>query len=96
MLLLGMSILPESPRWLVIKKRQQEAYRILQRIRGNDKVAQKEMTAIESVSHQPQGSWKDLTQSWIRPAIIVGASLAMFCQITGNNALIYYAPIIFT
>lgn len=96
MLLLGMSILPESPRWFVIKKRQQEAYRILQRIRGNDEVAQKEMTAIESVSYQPQGSWKDLTQSWIRPAIIVGASLAMFCQITGNNALIYYAPIIFT
>lgn len=96
MLLLGMSILPESPRWLVIKKRQQEAYRILQRIRGNDEIAKKEMEAIESVSHQPQGSWKDLTQSWIRPAIIVGASLAMFCQITGNNALIYYAPIIFT
>lgn len=95
-LLLGMSILPESPRWLVMKKRPQDAYLILKRIRGNEQLAQQEIEAIEKVSHQPKGSWKEVMQPWVRPAIVVGASLAMFCQITGNNALIYYAPIIFT
>ncbi|CAI3936890.1 MFS family (AraJ) (PDB:4LDS) [Commensalibacter communis] len=95
-LLAGMFFLPESPRWLVMKHKDQEAIVILSRLRANSDIVQAEMDEIHTVSNQPQGTWKDLAQPWIRPAVIVGASIAMFSQITGNNALIYYAPTILT
>lgn len=95
-LLIGMIFLPESPRWLVMKHRDQEAIAILNRLRSNEKMVQAEMDDIHTVANQPQGSWKDLAQPWIRPAVIVGAGIAMFSQITGNNALIYYGPTILT
>lgn len=95
-LLAGMIFLPESPRWLVMRKQDDAALAILSRIRGSSSAAQQELDEIHTVTNQPAGSWRDLAQPWIRPAVIVGAAIAMFSQITGNNALIYYAPTILT
>lgn len=94
-LMIGMIVLPESPRWLISKKRNEEALGILTRVRGEEESARVELKEIEEVANQPQGSWKDLlTTKWLRPALIVGFGIAMFSQITGNNAIIYYAPTI--
>lgn len=95
-LLVGMIVLPESPRWLMIKHREADAVKILNKLRGNPQIVEAEINNIKEVSKQPQGSWKDTFQPWIRPAILVTFCLAMFTQITGNNALIYYAPTFFT
>lgn len=96
-LLAGMIFLPESPRWLMAEHRRDEAMTVLERIRGNVAAARAEIAEIETVSQrEPTGNWKDLANPWIRPAVIVGAGISMFSQITGNNALIYYAPTILT
>ncbi|KKB61401.1 MFS sugar transporter [Robbsia andropogonis] len=95
-LLIGMVFLPESPRWLWMSGREQDAFAVLQKIRGHASLAQQELEDIRGVAEQKQGTWRDLASPWIRPAVIVGTAIAMFSQITGNNALIYYAPTILT
>lgn len=96
-LLAGMFVLPESPRWLLVKNREEDAYNVLRQVRQTDQQARAEIEEIKTISlKQPEGEWRDLAKPWIRPALIVGASISMFSQITGNNALIYYAPTILT
>ena len=43
--------------------------------------------------HAERG-WKELFQPKLRPALVAGMGVAMFSQITGTNAVIYYAPTI--
>jgi len=53
------------------------------------------MDAIrETVHKQSNNGLGDLLSSWIRPALVVGLGLAVFQQVTGINAVIYYAPTI--
>lgn len=93
-LMLGMLLLPESPRWLVNKDREAAALDVLTRVRLDRAAAQTEVDEIKDISARPEGSWSDLFSGWIRPALVAGAGIAMFSQITGNNALLYYAPTI--
>ncbi|RKQ96878.1 sugar porter (SP) family MFS transporter [Kushneria sinocarnis] len=93
-LMLGMLLLPESPRWLLGHGREEQALGILERVRGSRESARQEIDEIKEVAARPEGSWRDLFSSWIRPALIAGFGIAMFSQITGNNAIIYYAPTI--
>lgn len=95
-LMLGMLLLPESPRWLVNQDREGDALGVLTRVRLSRSAAQNEVDEIKDISARPEGSWSDLFSSWIRPALVAGAGIAMFSQITGNNALLYYAPTILT
>lgn len=84
---------PESPRWLAKKKRYDEALTILSRINGPLQ-AQKILKEINMTINQ-KGNILDFLKSGARAALIVGVAVAFFQQITGINAVIYYAPEIF-
>lgn len=87
-------IVPESPRWLTNNKKPEEALNILQKINGK-KEAGKILDEIQLTLRAETGKFKELFQPGIRIAMIVGVFLALFSQITGINAIIYYAPEIF-
>jgi sugar porter (SP) family MFS transporter len=89
----GMARLPESPRWLVRKDRDEEAHDVLTRIRTESSVDD-ELDEIQEIEEVQTRDLSTLLESWARPALIVGVGLAIFQQITGINTVLYYAPTI--
>ena len=85
---------PESPRWLVKENRSEDARKILNKINALDE-ARRILKEIKESVNEEKGNFMDLFKSGIRMAILIGSVLALFSQITGINAIIYYAPEIF-
>lgn len=94
-LLVGMFLMPRSPRWLMFMNRPGDAGAVLQKIRGTADVAD-ELGQIErSVRTEGAGTWADLFAPGVRLPLLLGVGLAVLQQATGINTVIYYAPTIF-
>lgn len=84
---------PKSPRWLLFKKRPEQALAVLKKIRSHH-AAEREFELIKESLSFHKASWRDLFKKWLLPVNIIGLGLAFFQQITGINTIIYYAPTI--
>jgi len=91
---LGMIFLPDTPRWLASQNRFGKARDVLKRIRGNTDV-EKELAEIQGSLKKQKTGRAELFNPLVKPALIIGVSLAVFQQVTGINTVIYYAPKIF-
>ena len=82
---------PETPRYLSLSNKQDEAFKILKRINGEEK-AQLIMAEIKgSISHHKSAK----LFSFGKKVIIIGILLSVFQQFVGINVALYYAPRIF-
>ena len=94
--LFGVLFLPDSPRWLMMKQRDAEALDVLQRLRGNPEVVEREANDIREQLRTPQRGWHlFLENSNFRRSVGLGILLQLMQQFTGMNVVMYYAPRIF-
>lgn len=94
--LLVIFFIPESPRWLIVKGRTDEAGRILQRIYGSPEDASAKLEATRaSIAGEVKSEWKTLLEPGIFKAVLIGSAIAILGQFMGVNAVLYYGPKIF-
>ncbi|MDR3447054.1 MULTISPECIES: sugar porter family MFS transporter [unclassified Dyella] len=94
--LFGVLFLPDSPRWLLMRGRRQEALDVLQRLRGDAEVVARETADIEEQLKTPQRGWHLFQENRnFRRSVWLGVLLQVMQQFTGMNVVMYYAPRIF-
>uniref|UniRef100_A0A5B7AKP3 Putative Major facilitator superfamily protein isoform 1 n=1 Tax=Davidia involucrata TaxID=16924 RepID=A0A5B7AKP3_DAVIN len=98
-LLLGLFIIPESPRWLAKMGRQKEFEAALRRLRGKDADISHEATEIhdyiETLQQLPKAKLLDLFQRRYLRSVIIGVGLMVFQQFGGINGICFYVSSIF-
>jgi len=88
-------LIPESPRWLAMKDRWDEAFKVLTRV-GSEKLAQLEIKEIKaSLSTSISSTKVSFKDQGILTVVLVGVIISFFQQGTGINVILYYGPEIF-
>ncbi len=98
LLLIGVMFAPESARWLVKVGRKDEARESLAKVTEPDQVDSelgKVEAQISEEAAEGEARWSEVFSPRVRKALIVGVGLSIFQQVTGINAIIYYANTIF-
>ena len=89
-----MFLTPRSPRWLVAQGRSAEAARVLEMVGAEDVGG--ELREIEdSLAQTAKSADEPLLQQRYRRPVSLAIAIATFNQLSGINALMYYAPHIF-
>ena len=95
---LALFFVPRSPRWLYLKNKYIEAKQVLNQIHGKNR-AEKEISSIEKSIYKDkelqQIKWTDILKPSLRFIMVVGLVIGVLQQITGINAIYFYATSIF-
>ena len=96
-LFVGMLCMPETPRWLIGRGREQEGLAVLSRIESPES----RNDAFEAIrkevakSREEKSGYRELFKPWLRNAVIICIGIMFFQQFVGINTVIYYSPKIF-
>jgi SP family arabinose:H+ symporter-like MFS transporter len=92
-LILTVSNLPDSPRWLAAKGRLDEASHVLKSLHASEKIAADELTDIKETLKVKQAGWALFKANHnVRRAVFLGVLLQAMQQFTGFNVIMYYSP----
>ncbi|MDP4224585.1 MAG: sugar porter family MFS transporter [Bacteroidota bacterium] len=95
MFFVSLFLIPESPRWLIVRTREVKALSILKRIFGKEEAGNQILNVKKLIAEETVSDWRMLLQPGFRLALFIGVALAMLGQFMGVNAVLYYGPSIF-
>jgi len=95
--LLALSLVPESPRWLAMRGRDAEATAVLGRVAGADAAAvlREVKEGIAAEARLGRAPWRALLHPSLRLVMTIGIVIGILQQVSGINAVFFYAPTIF-
>ena len=89
-------LLPESPRWLIVRGHSDSAKGIFSRIYRREADCERQVAEVAASIHSEEKSdVRYLFSPGIRVALVAGLCIAILGQFMGVNAVLYYGPKIF-
>ena len=95
-LFVGMFFVPETPRWLIGRGREEEGREVLRKVEEPELVEEAIQKIRTDIARESESAgYGEIFRPWLRTALFIAVGIMFFQQFTGINTIIYYSPKIF-